>query len=98
MPRNPVPPWRGTPTDAPAPKRRGPLGWLTRARPIAAYDDAAAAESDALVPIAREWSVDRGGLPMPVKLGLLVLAVVTFGLIIWGTIYALLWLLVPMDE
>lgn len=83
------------PDDAPAPKRRGPLGWFTK---WPAVNGVTHADPDALVSLQREWSVDRGGLPMPAKLALLVLCVLAFGLIVWGTIYGLLGLLVPMDE
>ena len=78
-----------------APKWRGPLGWFTKSP---ATNGDAHADPDALVTLQREWSVDRGGLPMPAKLALLVLSLLAFGLIVWGTIYGLLWLLVPMDE
>lgn len=80
---------------APARKHGGPLGWFTK---WPAVNGDAHADADALVTLQREWSVDRGGLPMPAKLALLVLCVLAFGLIVWGTIYGLLGLLVSMDQ
>lgn len=76
------------PEEAPARPRRSFLAWLTREP---------AGDPDALVTLNQEWAVDRGGLPMPIKLALLVLAVLAFGATVWATIYGLLWLLVPMD-
>ena len=42
--------------------------------------------------------MDRGGLPMPVRMALLVLAVAAFGLLVWGVVYAVLGLLLRMAE
>jgi hypothetical protein len=78
------------PADEPAGGGRAPLAWLRR-RLGASHDP------DALVPLRREWAVDRGGLPMGLRLALLVGAVAGFVAILWGTIYGLLRLLVPID-
>lgn len=62
------------------------FGWLRRS----------VGEADA--PLRREWEVDRGGLPLPAKLSLLVLAALAFVATLWGVIYGLLRLLVGGDE